>query len=68
MKDRDFLCWIHERLRTVHKENEHYDYMHKLRAIIRDTPKDKVSINANACNNLPALLESLKLKEEKEEK
>lgn len=45
MYDRDFLCWIHERLEQVHGENRHVDYMHKLRAIIADTPPERVTPN-----------------------
>ena len=45
MKDRDFLMWIHERLEHVYKENPLLDYMHKLRAIIADTPEDRETPN-----------------------
>jgi len=37
MKDRDFLIWIYDRLVEVHHEEEHFDYMLKLRDIIRTT-------------------------------
>ena len=45
MNDRDFLMWLHARLEKVHGENAYYDYMHKLRAIIKATPIDKVTPN-----------------------
>lgn len=45
MTDRSFLIWLHARLKEVHKENPHKDYMHKLRAIINSTPKDKETPN-----------------------
>jgi hypothetical protein len=34
MKDSEFLQWLHNRLVYVHKEDELFDYMHRLRAII----------------------------------
>lgn len=43
MTDREFLIWLHERLEYVHKEDSLYDYMHRLRAIIKNTPKDKIT-------------------------
>lgn len=45
MKDKAFLIWIHQRLVKVHNESPAFDYMHKLRAIIRATPEDKVTLN-----------------------
>ena len=42
-KDREFLQFIHDRLRYVHHENPNIDYMHHLRSIIQDTPSDKES-------------------------
>lgn len=36
--DKQFLQWIHDRLRYEHGENIYMDYMHKLRAIIEATP------------------------------
>lgn len=44
MRDKLFLCWLHERLVTVYKENYLTDYMWKMRSIIdlvpdqQDTP------------------------------
>ncbi|MNQ83165.1 hypothetical protein D3C85_982370 [compost metagenome] len=58
MSDRDFLIWIHTRMADVHGENQHYDYMHKLRAIIQNTPKDQVTPNI-AFNSMEELLENL---------
>lgn len=45
MNDKQFLKWIHDRLKEVHGENENYDYMHKLRNIIRATPGDQETPN-----------------------
>jgi len=60
MKDREFLIWIHERLQHVHKESALVDYMHKLRAIIRDYPKDKETINTGQSeNSLEVLLKEI---------
>ncbi len=38
MKDREFLQWIHDRLKTKHGENVNVDYMHRLRDIIDQYP------------------------------
>lgn len=59
MKDRDFLIWIHERLHHQYKEDECVDYMHKLRAIIRNTNKNKITPNANSCNSMHSLMKEL---------
>lgn len=45
MKDKKFLTWIHGRLVNVHKESPHYDYMHKLRAIIKAMPAHQETPN-----------------------
>lgn len=45
MGDKAFLWWIHERLVHVHGEQELVDYMHRLRAIIADTPTSKATPN-----------------------
>jgi hypothetical protein len=63
MTDRDFLIWLHERLENVHKENAHLDYMHKLRAIIKAMPADKVTPNMSAYNSLHDLRRDLGLEE-----
>jgi hypothetical protein len=59
MKDREFLIWLHGRLEKVHGENDCYDYMHKLRAIIRATPKDQVTPNMGTGNSLADFLKTL---------
>ena len=56
MKDREFLCWLHERLEHVHNEPKLYDYMHKLRAIIDATPIDRETPNIARYNSLEELL------------
>jgi len=45
MDDKDFLIWLHERLVYQHCESANVDFMHKLRAIIRDTPSGKITPN-----------------------
>jgi len=55
MKDKEFLKWIHERLEYVHKESPLMDYMHKLRAIIRDMDDEKYSPNTHTGNSLKDL-------------
>ena len=55
MNDRDFLMWIHARLEHVHGERPTFDYMHKLRAIIRSIPADRRTPNCNSCNSLEQL-------------
>lgn len=60
MKDREFLIWIHERLEHVHHERPIVDYMHKLRAIIRNTPKDQNTPNVDTFNSIEQLKEYLK--------
>lgn len=52
MKDREFLVWLHARLTDVHGESPTMDYMHKLRAIIKSTPADKVSPSMRTGNDL----------------
>jgi len=52
MNDREFLMWLHERLTGVHKESPIVDYMHKLRAIIKATPEDKLTPNCGGSNSL----------------
>lgn len=55
MKDREFLMWIHERLENIHGENACFDYMHKLRAIIKATPEDHLTPNIETGNSLDDL-------------
>jgi len=45
MNDKEFLQWLYERLRYVHKENINVDYMHKLKAIVRSTDPKKLTPN-----------------------
>lgn len=45
MKDREFLIWLHNRLRFQHEEHPQRDYMYRLRAIIMATPADKETPN-----------------------
>ena len=45
MKDREFLWWLHERLVSVHGEQDNADYMWKLRNIIACYEQDKVTAN-----------------------
>lgn len=52
MKDKEFLIWIHERLEYVYGESPVVDYMHKLRAIIKATPADRITPNINTGNSL----------------
>jgi hypothetical protein len=59
MEDREFLMWLHERLTEVHGESPCVDYMHKLRAIIKLTPKDQLSPNMGTGNSLKELQEAL---------
>ena len=41
MTNRELLIWIHQRLVEVHGESKYVDYMHRLREVIHDMPKDK---------------------------
>jgi len=45
MNDKEFLQWIHDRLEFHYGDKHNYDFMYKLRAIIRDYPEDKVTSN-----------------------
>lgn len=63
--DREFLCWLHERLQHQHHESPLIDYMHKLRAIIQDTPIDRCSINMGAYNSLEELQKLLAGRDDK---
>ena len=38
--NRELLIFIHQRLVNVHGESKFYDYMHKLREVINDQPKE----------------------------
>ena len=54
--DREFLCWMHDRLTEVHGERPLMDYMHMLRALIRATPPGRRTPATFTCNSLPELL------------
>lgn len=57
MKDREFLIWLHARLEKQHGESAIVDYMHKLRAIIADTPPERETPNdGRGKNSLAELL------------
>lgn len=53
MKDRNFLILVHQRL-LDHGDHPDADYMQKLRAVIKATPKDQET------PNMPSTVESLK--------
>jgi len=53
MKDREFLWWIHNRLITVHGENENYDYMHKFRSVIWTVPAEQKTPNVSGLEARP---------------
>ena len=55
MTDREFLMWLHERLVSVHGEDACFDYMYKLRAIIKATPADRMTPNIGTENDLADL-------------
>ena len=63
MKDQTFLIWLHEHLEMVHGENPCFDYMHKLRALIKTTPKDKYTPNTLTFSNLDELIKDLERSE-----
>lgn len=46
MKDREFLIWLHYRLTEIHGEDSYKDYMWKLRGIVEDYDKQKLTPNA----------------------
>lgn len=47
MKDKDFLIWIHNRIKNVYGESPNVDFLYKLRAVIREVPKEKETPSAN---------------------
>lgn len=60
--DREFLCWLHERLVKVHGESGLVDYMHRLRAVIRNIPcVAKAPNRGEGRNSLEQLLEEIEL-------
>ena len=36
MNNKEFLNWIYERLKVIHKENEDMDYMIRLKQLVKD--------------------------------
>ena len=59
MDDREFLIWLHARLTEKHGESGCADYMHRLRAIIKRTPKNQQTPNCGTWNSLEAMLKEL---------
>ncbi len=59
--DREVLIWFHDRLVYVHKEKELLHYMHRLRHIIRGTPKNKIT-REGCANGMDELRKQLKIK------
>ena len=59
MGDQKFLIWLHERLTNVHGERATFDYMHKLRAIIKSTDPEKITPNIAMYNNIDELKQGL---------
>lgn len=60
LTDRDFLCWIHERLEHVYNESPIVDFMNKLRVIITTIPANQRTPNdGRACLSLEELRRSL---------
>lgn len=49
--DREVLLWFHQRLVNQYNESELYDYMRRLRAIIKTTKSNKISRETKTCNN-----------------
>lgn len=54
MCDRDFLVWIHARLKQVHGENPNVDYMQKLSSIINSMDLKRHSPNIAQLTTLNA--------------
>jgi len=63
VKDREHLIWIHERLVKWHGEDPLIDFLHKLRAIIKNTPADKESPNIGTSSNIEQLMEEIEKEE-----
>ena len=47
MTDREFLIWLPERLVNVNNVDQRTDYMHKLRAIIKQPRKIKLHLSVS---------------------
>lgn len=60
MTDTSFLMWLHQRLVIHYGENELYDYMRKLRAIIRtmDPNQDSDALFLS-CNSLGEMVDEM---------
>ena len=58
--DREVLIWFHDRLVHVHKESELMDYMHRLRYIIKGTPKNRTT-RKGCANGMDELRKQLKI-------
>lgn len=56
MGDREFLIWLHVRLEHVHGESSAMDYMHKLRAIIKNMDRSQCTPNMGSGNKLEGVL------------
>lgn len=62
--DREVLMWLHQRLVNVHKESPLFDYMHRLRQIIRAIPP-KACNREGVANSMEELIHSMRLSKEK---
>lgn len=43
MDDKATLTWLHDRMINVYGESANVDFLHRLRGIIKDTPKSKTT-------------------------
>jgi hypothetical protein len=59
MSDQEFLIWLHERLTNIHGERDAFDYMYKLRAIIKSTDPEKITPNIATYNSIDELKQYL---------
>lgn len=44
-KDKEFLNWLADRLVNVYNESPNVDFVHKLKAIAKNTDQDQISFN-----------------------
>jgi hypothetical protein len=58
-RDREFLCWLHERLVELQGENPLCDYMHRLRQVIHSIGGDRETAR-RSFNSLAELREHLR--------
>lgn len=56
MGDREFLIWLHARLECVHGESPAMDYMHKLRAMIKNMDRQQCTPNMGSGNRIEDVL------------